>query len=160
MTDDVTIKPEALEALERRLLDVHERRQIRKNMAAWARYKGFEPAAHHLLIMNELERFIASDEHDVLLLHAPPGCAKSTYISALFPSWYFANFPQNNILFATHSDDFAHRWGRRVRNDVTNASDVLGISLSPSSGAADQFALNEGGEYYAVGADGADLADA
>jgi len=151
MTDDVTIKPEALEALERRLLDVHERRQIRKGMAAWARYKGFEPAAHHLLIMNELERFIASDEHDVLLLHAPPGCAKSTYISALFPSWYFANFPQNNILFATHSDDFAHRWGRRVRNDVTNESDVLGISLSPSSGAADQFALNEGGEYYAVG---------
>ena len=73
MTDDVTIKPEALEALERRLLDVHERRQIRKGMAAWARYKGFEPAAHHLLIMNELERFIASDEHDVLLLHAPPG---------------------------------------------------------------------------------------
>ena len=38
MTDDVTIKPEALEALERRLLDVHERRQIRKSMAAWARY--------------------------------------------------------------------------------------------------------------------------
>ena len=35
---------------------------------------------------------------------------------------------------------------------MTNESDVLGISLSPSSGAADQFALNEGGEYYAVGA--------
>ena len=87
-------------------------------MAAWASYKGFEPAAHHLLIMRELEEFIPSDEFDVLLLHAPPGCAKSTYISALFPPWYFANFPQNNILFATHSDDFAHRWGRRVRNDM------------------------------------------
>jgi len=152
MSGDVAIKPEALDALERRLLDVHERRQVRRSLAAWARHKGFEPAAHHLLIMRELEQFIASDEHDVLLLHAPPGCAKSTYISALFPSWYFANFPANNILFATHSDDFAHRWGRRVRNDVTNEGDVLGISMSPSSGAADQFALNEGGEYYAVGA--------
>ena len=41
MTDDVTIKPEALEALERRLLDVHGRRQIRKSIAAWAGHKGF-----------------------------------------------------------------------------------------------------------------------
>ena len=152
MTDEVAIKPEALEALERRLLDVHEKRQVRRSMAAWARYKGFEPAPHHLLIMKELEQFITSDEHDVLLLHAPPGCAKSTYISALFPSWYFANFPQNNILFATHSDDFAHRWGRRVRNDIASEAEVLGISLSPSSGAADQFALVEGGEYSSVGA--------
>jgi len=124
---------DALDALERRLVGVKEKRQIRRSMAAWARYKGFEPAAHHLLIMNELERFIASDEHDVLLLHAPPGCAKSTYISALFPSWYFANFPQNNILFATHSDDFAHRWGRRVRNDVTNEPGNSGTYASGGS---------------------------
>ena len=153
MTDDVLIKPEAPGGAGAAPCSTCT--SAARSDAAWLpgrRYKGFEPAAHHLLIMNELERFIASDEHDVLLLHAPPGCAKSTYISALFPSWYFANFPQNNILFATHSDDFAHRWGRRVRNDVTNESDVLGISLSPSSGAADQFALNEGGEYYAVGA--------
>ena len=59
------VKPEALEALERRLLDVHERRQVRKSMAAWARHKGFEPAAHHLLIMRELKQFIASDDYTV-----------------------------------------------------------------------------------------------
>lgn len=147
-----TIKPEALEALERRLLGVQERRQIRKSMAAWARYKGFEPAAHHLLIMKELEEFIFGDDLDVLLFHAPPGCAKSTYISALFPPFYFANFPQNNILFATHSVDFAQRWGRRVRSDIINEGDALGINLSPTNAASDQFALQEGGEYYAVGA--------
>ena len=71
-------------------------------MEAWARYKGFEPAAHHLLIMRELEAFVFGNEFDVLLLHMPPGSAKSTYISALFPPWYFSSFPQNNILFATH----------------------------------------------------------
>lgn len=152
MLDAAALKPEALEAIERRLQEEQGRRQIKRSMAAWARYKGFEPAAHHLLIMNELEQFVFGDEHDVLLFHAPPGSAKSTYISALFPPWYFANFPQNNILFATHSVDFAQRWGRRVRNEIINESATLGVSLSPVSGASDQFALQEGGEYYAVGA--------
>lgn len=152
MPEGVGLKPEALEALERRLQEEQERRQIKRSMAAWARYKGFEPAAHHLLIMHELEQFVYGDEHDVLLFHAPPGSAKSTYISALFPPWYFANFPQKNILFATHSVDFAQRWGRRVRNEILNESTTLGVSISPVSGASDQFALQEGGEYYGVGA--------
>jgi predicted phage terminase large subunit-like protein len=141
-----------LDELERRLTSEAQRRAVRRNMADWARYKGFEPAAHHLLIMKELEDFIRGDEYDVLLFHAPPGCAKSTYISALFPPWYFANFPQNNILFATHSVDFAQRWGRRVRNEITNEGETLGISMSPTNAASDQFAIQDGGEYYAVGA--------
>ena len=146
------IKPEALDALEGRLLRVQERREVRRSMAAWARFKGFELAAHHLLIINEVEAFLADPDLEVLLLHAPPGCAKSTYISRLLPPWYFQRYPQNNILFATHNGDFAQRWGRRVRSEITDESDVLGISISPTNAAADQFSLVEGGEYYAVGA--------
>ena len=37
---------------------MQEKRLIRRSMAAWARYKGFEPAAHHLLIINEVEQFL------------------------------------------------------------------------------------------------------
>ncbi|WP_375308675.1 phage terminase large subunit [Bradyrhizobium sp. A11] len=152
MLEAAALKPEALAALERRLEGEHERRQVRKSMAAWARYKGFEPAAHHLLIINEVEAFLEDPELEVLLLHAPPGCAKSTYISHLLPPWYFAKYPQNNILFATHNGDFAQRWGRKVRSEITNEGDALGISISPVNAAADQFALQEGGEYYGVGA--------
>lgn len=146
------LTPEKLDALERRLEGELLPHRIRRSMAEWARYKGFEPAAHHLLIIQELEQFIFNDELDVLLLHAPPGCAKSTYISALFPSWYFAQFPQNNILFATHNSDFAQRWGRRVRNDITVDGEMLGIAMSPTNAASDQFSLVDGGEYYGVGA--------
>lgn len=146
------VKPEALEVLERRLLDVQEKRTIRRSMPAWARYKGFKPAAHHLLIMNEMESFLDDPSLDVLLLHAPPGSAKSTYVSHLFPPLYMARFPKNNILFATHSGDFAQRWGRRVRSEITNESETLGISISPTNAAADQFSITDGGEYYAVGA--------
>lgn len=128
------------------------RRSIRRSLIEWARYRGFEPAAHHRLIIRELEAFVFGDEYDVLLLHAPPGSAKSTYLSVLFPSWYLANFPQNNILFATHSIEFAQRWGRRVRNDIALDGRVLGIGMSTDNAAADRWAIQQGGEYYGVGA--------
>ena len=104
-----------------------------------------------MLIIKELEDFLESDL-EVLLLHAPPGSAKSTYVSVLFPSWYLGKYPKNNILFSTHSVDFAQRWGRRVRNDIASDGQALGITMSPTNAASDRWALQEGGEYYAVGA--------
>ena len=135
---------------------MQEKRLIRKSFEAWCRHKLSDkdqaPAKHHLLIINEVEKFLEDPDLDVLLFHAPPGSAKSTYISHLLPPWYLARYPQNNVLFATHSGDFAARWGRKVRSEITNESDVLGIGINPQNAAADQFSIVEGGEYYSVGA--------
>jgi predicted phage terminase large subunit-like protein len=127
------------------------RRRVRLSLVEWARHKGFEPAKHHRLIINEIESFLASDE-EVLLLFAPPGSAKSTYVSILLPSWYLAGNPTHSILAATHSVEFAERWGRRVRNDIASDTNLLGISLSEDSKAAARWSLASGGEYYGVGA--------
>jgi predicted phage terminase large subunit-like protein len=127
------------------------RRAIRHDLTEWGRYKGFEPAPHHQLICKEIDAFLNSDD-DVLLLFAPPGSAKSTWVSVLFPSHYLARFPKNSILAATHSVEFAQRWGRRVRNDIILESNVLGIELAQDSQASDRWALTSGGEYYGVGA--------
>ena len=54
----------------------------------------------------------------MLFLFAPPGSAKSTYVSVLLPSWYLTNNPTDSILAAPHTVEFAERWGRRVRNDI------------------------------------------
>src|SRR5690348_10607708 len=108
------------------------RRAIRRSLIEWARYKGLSPAKHHRYIMAEIEAFLASDD-EVLLLEAPPGSAKSTYLSHIFPPWYLARFPGNSILAATHSVEFAERWGRRCRNDVASDGHVLGIQLSGDS---------------------------
>ena len=78
-----------------------KRRSARRSLAEWARHKGFEPAKHHLLIINEIESFLARED-EVLLLFAPPGSAQSTYISVLLPSWYLANHPTKSILAAKH----------------------------------------------------------
>lgn len=125
--------------------------EVRSSLADWMRYSGFEPARHHQLIIDEIEEFLRNDD-DVLLLFAPPGCAKSTIVSILLPSYYLAKFPHNAILAATHSGDFALRWGRKVRNHVILESEILGISLASDSQAADRWALRTGGEYYGVGA--------
>ena len=132
-------------------IELLTRRRVRSSLAEWARYKGFEPAKHHLLIINEIESFLASED-EVLLLFAPPGSAKSTYVSVLLPSWYLANHPTHSILAATHSVEFAERWGRRVRNDISVEANLLGIELAQDSHAASRWGLASGGEYYGVGA--------
>ena len=128
-----------------------ERREVRNSLAAWARRRGFEPAKHHQLIIDEIEAFLKGDD-EVLLLFAPPGSAKSTYVSALLPSWYLANNPTNAILAATHNESLGERWGRRIRNDIALDGKILGIALSDESRAAGRWALESGGEYYGVGA--------
>ena len=128
-----------------------KRRSTRKSLVEWARHKGFEPAKHHELIISEIESFLAGDD-EVLLLFAPPGSAKSTYVSVLLPSWYLANNPTHSILAATHSVEFAERWGRRIRNDIAVDENVLGVELSEDSKAAARWSLASGGEYYGVGA--------
>jgi hypothetical protein len=128
-----------------------ERRELRYSLAAWARRKGFEPAKHHQLIISEIETFLEGDD-EVLLLFAPPGSAKSTYVSVLLPSWYLANNPSNSILAATHNVEFAERWGRRIRNDIAVDEKLLGIRLAADSKAAARWSLESGGEYYGVGA--------
>jgi len=133
------------------LLETRQRREIRKSLTAWSCYRGFQPARHHQLIIDEIEAFLDSDD-EVLLLFAPPGSAKSTYISVLFPSWYLARHPSHSILAATHSVEFAERWGRRVRNDIALEGRALGIELSQDNAAAARWSLVQGGEYYGVGA--------
>jgi hypothetical protein len=102
----------SVEEAARRLL---RRRTIPRNFIEWCRHCGYEPAPHHRLIIDGLER-VARGEISRLALFLPPGSAKSTYASVLFPPWFFANEPGSSILAASHTIELAEKWGRRVRN--------------------------------------------
>lgn len=80
----------------------------------------------------------------------PPGSAKSTYASVLFPPWLMANAAVN-VLAASHTTELAEKWGRRVRNLVNEHSNTLGIGLAADNQAAGRWALTSGAEYYAAG---------
>lgn len=127
-----------------------KRRSIRKSLTEWVRLCGFEPARHHQLVIDALEA-VANGDIPRLAIFMPPGSAKSTYSSVLFPPWVMQQDPAGSILCASHTTNLAEKWGRRVRNLVAEYSPVLGIELAPDSQAAGRWALTAGGEYYAAG---------
>jgi predicted phage terminase large subunit-like protein len=129
--------------------EILKRRTIRRSLTDWCRHVGFEPAAHHRLLIDELEK-VARGETARLAVFMPPGSAKSTYGSVLFPPWLMANISAN-VLAASHTTELAEKWGRRVRNLVSEHSLTLGISPAPDNQAAGRWALTSGAEYYAAG---------
>jgi hypothetical protein len=138
--------------IRREVLELLEERQalaIRRRFIEWCRFCGFEPAAHHRLLISELEK-VARGETRRLAIVMPPGSAKSTYASALFPAWLLAN-ANWNVLAASHTTELAEKWGRRVRNLIAEHSRTLGISLAGDSQAAGRWSLDGGTEYYAAG---------
>lgn len=123
-------------------------------MAEWARHVGFEPAPHHQLLIDKLEQ-VARGEINRLMIFMPPGHAKSTYASVLFPAWLYAQDPDLALIAASHTGKLAERFGRRVRNLLSEHGEVLGVKLSDDSQAAGQWATDGEGEYFAAGVGGA-----
>lgn len=130
-----------------------KRRQIRRDLISWCIRCGFEPAAHHRLLLEHLTK-VADGEIKRLAVFMPPGSAKSTYVSILFPAWFLARHPAANILAASHTVELAERFGRKVRNIIADPylAAVLGVQLTGDSSAAGRWATMAGGEYLAAGA--------
>ena len=115
---------------------------------------GEKPERHHQLLIRELED-VAAGKTDRLMVLMPPGSAKSTYASKLFPAWLFCRHPRATVIAASHTAELAEKFGRNVRNYVGQYSDVLGYGLSPDRKAAGQWETTTGGEYFAAGVGGA-----
>jgi predicted phage terminase large subunit-like protein len=106
------------------------------------------PAAHHRLILAELEA-VAAGENDRLMLFLPPGSAKSTYASDLFPAWYLAQKRGLSIIGASNTADLAGDFSRRVRRRVRDHGLLLGYGLDRE--AEDLWTTTNGGRYRAAG---------
>jgi predicted phage terminase large subunit-like protein len=103
------------------------------------------------LLIAELEA-IARGENDRLLVTMPPGSAKSTYSSILFPAWLLAQRPGVAIIGASHTADLAESFSRRVMGMVRENSETLGISLTKESVA--NWETSNGGHYKSAGVNG------
>jgi predicted phage terminase large subunit-like protein len=130
------------------------RRSIRRSLTEWCQYSGFEPAAHHRLLIDKLEQ-VTAGTIDRLAVFMPPGAAKSTYASILYAPWHLAQRPHDCIIAASHTQELAEKWGRRVRNLLGEHSLVLGVALAADSQAAGRWETASGGEYFAAGVGGA-----
>lgn len=117
----------------------------------------FEPiettlAQHHRLLLNKLQG-VSSTRHGRMMVFMPPGSAKSTYASVVFPSMYLGATPGRKVILASYGDDLARKMGRRTRAIVKQArySGIFETGLTAESKAADQFSLTNGSEYMACG---------
>lgn len=115
----------------------------------WSRDNGFEPALHHQLIINELTQ--AANGGVNLIICTPPGSAKSTYTSVLFPPWFLAQAPNRTILACSYAKDLITGFGRRCRNLIELKGQTLGYQLSSDSRAADEWTTTNGGRFFCAG---------
>ncbi len=133
------------------------RARLRKSLGDWSRLalapQGLKPARHHRLIIGELEG-LAKGKWDRLMLLLPPGSAKSTYTSLLFPPWFLARKPGGHVIAASHTAGLAVGFGRGVRGLIGEHKARLGLTIDPVSRAAGRFGLKSGGSYFATGVRG------
>ncbi len=132
-----------------------DRRKIRGDLGAWSVHalaaSGFKPAAHHRLIIRELDA-VARGETQRLMLFLPPGSAKSTYASDLFPAWYLAQGRGRKIIAASNTAELAGTFSRRVRGRIREHGAILGYGMERE--AEDLWSTTNEGEYRAAGIGG------
>jgi len=136
-------------------LELQKRRRIRSSFQAWCEHalapQGFTPAAHHRLLIQELEH-VAATPGSRLMLFLPPGSAKSTYASDLFPAWWMAQKPNRAIIGASNTATLAESFSRRARGRVREHALTLGIGTKDE--AVDLWTTDNGCQYRAAGVGG------
>jgi len=111
------------------------------------------PALHHRLLLDELSA-ISRGDIDRLMVLMPPGSAKSTYGSVLFPPWWFVEHPRSAVIATSHTASLAHHFSRKVRDLISEHADLLGFGLANGVRAVDQWRTTQRGEYFAIGVRG------
>lgn len=136
-------------------IELQRRRAIRGSLTEWCTEAlapvGLAPALHHRLLIRELEA-VARGEINRLMVLMPPGSAKSTYASDLFPAWFLAQRPNLRIIGASNTADLAGSFSRRVRGRIREHSSLLGYGLGRE--AEELWSTTNGGEYRAAGVGG------
>lgn len=136
------------------LKELLARRQASSSLLSFIEYLAVcpTPSAHHRLLIEHLEA-VARGELQRLMVWMPPGSAKSTYASVLFPPYYMGRHPTTPILGVSNTTELAERFSRRARNLVSSQRyrNVFGIGCREDSRSAGSWENEQGGEFFAAG---------
>ena len=92
---------------------------------------------------------VAAGKIKRLMVLMPPGAAKSTYVSVLFPAWLMARFPGTAVLAASHTIGLAENFSRKVQREIRDNAGLLGVGLANE--ASERWSATNGSEYRAAG---------
>ena len=111
---------------------------------------------HHNKIADAFNR-LRTGKLKRLIVNMPPRHTKSEFASYFLPAWMIGNDPKLKIIQATHTAELAVRFGRKAKTliDSTEYQDLFKTRLREDSKAAGRWETDQGGEYFAVGVQGA-----
>lgn len=112
------------------------------------------PARHHHLVISELQA-VADGLTDRLMIFMPPGSAKSTYATKLFPAWLLnRHLPGTkgkrwNIITASYNSDLAEDFSGEAQQYARDNADI--VQYRPTTPNRALWRTTEGGMVRAVG---------
>ena len=117
----------------------------------------FEPvetiaAAHHILLMDTLDRVLAGEIKN-LMVFMPPGSAKSSYCSVVFPAYAMGKNPGTRVILGSYASAIAWKQSRRTRQIAksTKYQPIFGTGLVAGNQSVEEWGLDNGSEYMAGG---------
>jgi phage terminase large subunit-like protein len=141
------------------LQDELDRRRSRDDfLSFYMRMTGMYPPRHFRLIA-KLAQAMEDDLIDRAMCFAPPRHIKTLGLSTLFPAWLVGRHPTTKIMGVCHTDRYAKKIGRNVRNLLRNpawpfdvdANPYESVELAQDTQAKEQWATPQGGEYNGFG---------
>ena len=121
-------------------------------------YVGGRPVPRHIQLLCDKLHQCMERKIPRLLVCLPPGHMKSYTCSHHLPSYYLSQFPDHQVVAATHTESFSETWGRKVRNLMLGDEHRIifpHAQISEDSRAASRWDLTTGGGYFATGVGGA-----
>ena len=116
----------------------------------------FIEGSHHSTIADKFNR-LATGEFKRLIINMPPRHTKSEFASFFLPAWMIGKNPKLKIIQATHTAELAVNFGRKAKHliDSEDYQNIFQTRLQEDSKAAGRWNTSDGGEYFAVGVQGA-----
>ena len=135
-----------------------DREVAQKSFMAFVKmmWPGFIHGRHHAVVAKAFED-IAAGKIKRLAISMPPRHTKSEFASYMLPAWFLGKFPDKKVMQASNTGELAVGFGRKVRNLVMSEQyhQVFpSTNLRSDSKAAGRWAVNEVGEYFAIGVGG------
>lgn len=109
-------------------------------------------AAHHRVMMACLDK-VQTRELSRLMIFAPPGSAKSSYASVVYPAYVMGKKPGSRIILGSYASAIAWKQSRRARHIARSEKfrPIFNTGLVPGNQSVEEWAMDNGSEYMAGG---------
>lgn len=117
----------------------------------------YEAGWVHQVVCAELERFVqevVDKKSPRLMLFLPPRHGKSELVSRMLPAWFLGQYPELEVIAASHTTSLSMDFSRKVRGVFKSESFgqvFRSARISEDSQAAEHWRTSRGGGYTAVG---------